>query len=181
MALLSFYAFSLVGKTEDISWTNNPWLLALLAATLLGACSGLYDKYLMRSLDRNAVQVYYTCYQAVLMLLLLGVQHLLYRIDARRAEAGKRPFLPLHSTAKPRWKGAILMISVFLVLSDFVYLLALSYPDSLISVVSTVRRGGCIISFIYGALVLRDKNIRRKAICLAGIVIGMIFLLLGTL
>lgn len=181
MALLSFYAFSLVGKTEGISWTNNPWLLALLAATLLGACSGLYDKYLMRSLDRNAVQVYYTCYQAVLMLLLLGVQHLLYRIDARREEAGKRPFLPLHSTAKPRWKGAILMISVFLVLSDFVYLLALSYPDSLISVVSTVRRGGCIISFIYGALVLRDKNIRRKAICLAGIVIGMIFLLLGTL
>ena len=73
------------------------------------------------------------------------------------------------------------MISIFLVVSDFVYLLALSYPDSLISVVSTVRRGGCIIAFVYGAIVLHDKNIRRKAICLVGVLLGMIFLLLGTL
>ena len=135
----------------------------------------------MRSLDRNAVQVYYTCYQAILMLILLGLQHLLHRMDCRREAAGKKPLLPLHSTAKPRWKGAILMISIFLVVSDFVYLLALSYPDSLISVVSTVRRGGCIIAFVYGAIVLHDKNIRRKAICLVGVLLGMIFLLLGTL
>ena len=181
VSLLSFYAFSLVGKTEGITWTSNPWLLALFAATLIGACSGLYDKYLMCTLDRNAVQVFYTCYQAILMLLLLGLQHLLHRIDSRREDAGKQPLIPLHSTAKHRWKGAILMISICLVLSDFVYLLALSYPDSLIAVVSTVRRGGCIIAFAYGAIVLHDKNIRKKAICLIGVLLGMIFLLLGTL
>ena len=115
------------------------------------------------------------------MLLLLGLQHLLHRIDSRREDAGKQPLIPLHSTAKHRWKGAILMISICLVLSDFVYLLALSYPDSLIAVVSTVRRGGCIIAFAYGAIVLHDKNIRKKAICLIGVLLGMIFLLLGTL
>ena len=181
VALASFYAFSVVGKTEGISWKTNPWLIALLVATLLGACSGLYDKYLMRHLDRNAVQVWYTVYQALLMLLLLAIQQILHRIDRRRTETGKRPLLLMHSTAKPRWKGAILLISVFLIISDFVYLLALSYPDSLISVVSTVRRGGCIIPFLYGAIVLHDKNIRKKAICLAGVLLGMIFLLLGTL
>ena len=38
--------------------------------TLVGACSGLYDKYLMRRYDHNAVQVYYTFYQAIMMLIM---------------------------------------------------------------------------------------------------------------
>lgn len=181
VALASFYAFSLVGKTEGISWKHNIWLYTLLLATLLGACSGLYDKHLMRSLDRNAVQVWYTLYQAILMSLLLGAQTLLHRVDDKRTTAGRKPLMPLHSAARPQWRWAIVMISVFLVASDFIYLLALTDPDSLISVVSTVRRGGCIIPFAYGALFLGDKNIRVKSVCLAGVLLGMIFLLIGTL
>lgn len=181
VALASFYAFSLVGKVEGISWKHNIWLYTLLLATLLGACSGLYDKYLMRHLDRNAVQVWYTVYQALLMLVLLGAQTLLHKVDKRRTDEGRKPLLPLHSSARPIWRWAIVAISVFLVASDFIYLLALTDPDSLISVVSTVRRGGCIIPFLYGAIFLKDKNIRLKAVCLAGVILGMIFLLLGTL
>jgi len=181
IALLSFYAFSMVGKTEGISWKHNIWLYTLLLATLLGACSGLYDKYLMRHLDRNAVQVWYTFYQALMMLTLLGVQTLSHKLDARRTAEGRKPLMPLHSTARPQWRWWIVMISVFLVASDFIYLLALSDPDSLISVVSTVRRGGVIIPFAYGAIFLHDKNIRLKSVCLAGVILGMIFLLLGTL
>lgn len=181
IALASFYAFSLIGKVEGISWKHNIWLYTLLLATLLGACSGLYDKYLMRYLDRNAVQVWYTVYQAILMLLLWGAQTWLHRTDARRSAEGRKPLMPLHSSARPVWRWAILGISVFLVASDFIYFLALSAPDSLISVVSTVRRSGCIIPFLYGAIFLKDKNIRVKSICLAGVILGMIFLLLGTL
>lgn len=181
VALLSFYAFSLVGKTEGISWKHNVWHYTLLLATLLGACSGLYDKHLMRHLDHNAVQVWYTVYQAVMMLLLLGAQTLLHRVDTTRQREGRKPLMPRHSTAVARWKWAIVGISVFLVASDFIYLLALTDPDSLISVVSTVRRGGCIIPFVYGAVCLGDKNIRMKSVCLAGVITGMIFLLIGTL
>ena len=46
----------------------NRYYVALALAILLGAASGLYDKYLMRRYDHNAVQVYYTFYQAVMMM-----------------------------------------------------------------------------------------------------------------
>ena len=78
-----------------------------------------------------------------------------------------------------RWE--IVGISVFLILSDYVYLKALSDPDSLIAVVSTIRRAGTIIPFLYGILILREKQIRAKVLCLAGVILGLICLLIGTL
>ncbi|MCQ2334976.1 MAG: DMT family transporter [Paludibacteraceae bacterium] len=165
IALISFYAFSIIGKTEGISWKHNIWLYVLVLATLLGAASGLYDKYLMRHIDRNAVLVFYTFYQAILMTLIYCAQRW-------------QRYIP---QAQPQWRWSIVAISVFLIMADFVYLLSLTDPDSLISVVSTVRRSGCIIPFIYGAIVLKDKNIRAKTICLIGVILGMICLLIGTL
>ncbi|MCM1034194.1 MAG: EamA family transporter [Paludibacter sp.] len=163
VALGSFWAFSVVGQREGIRYKHNRYIYALLLATLLGAASGLYDKYLMKNLDHMVVQVYYTLYQTILM----GFVCMVFRF-----KTGKMSF---HFT----WW--IAGISVFLVLSDFVYLLALSYPDSLISVVSLVRRSGVVIPFLYGALVLHDSNLRAKTICLLGVLQGMIFLLIGTL
>lgn len=181
IALISFYAFSLVGKVEGITWKHNIWLYVLLLATFLGAASGLYDKHLMRQLDHNAVQVFYTFYQAILMIMLFVAQKILYRIDDKRISQGKTCIAFGRSGATPKWEWWIVGISVFLVASDFIYLLALADPDSLISVVSTVRRSGCIIPFIYGAIFLKDKNILLKSVCLTGVILGMIFLLVGTL
>ena len=64
--------------------------------------------------------------------------------------------------------------------SDFVYFYALSYEDSMISIVSMVRRGSVIVSFLFGAMVFREKNLKSKAIDLILVLIGMIFLYLGT-
>lgn len=164
MALVSFWAFSVVGQKEGITWRHNRYIYALLLATFLGAASGLYDKYLMQSLNHMAVQVWYTLYQALLMGIVCVVMY------CRKKE--KPQF-------RPTWW--IVGISVFLVLSDFVYLLALSYPDSLISVISLVRRSGVIISFLFGAFFFHDKNLRPKAICLLGVLLAMVCLLIGTI
>ncbi len=164
MALVSFWAFSVVGQKEGITWRHNRYIYALLLATFLGAASGLYDKYLMQSLNHMAVQVGYTEYRAVLRGIVCAV------IYWRKAE--KMSF-------RPTWW--IVGISVFLVLSDFVYLLALSYPDSLISVISLVRRSGVIIPFLFGAFFLHDRNLRPKAVCLLGVLLAMVCLLIGTL
>jgi len=138
------------------------YYVLLAIGILLGSCSGLYDKYMMRNFDHNAVQVYYTFYQAALMLIVYIPQ------------SPKRSLLPTTYYLLP-----ILAISVFLVLSDFVYLLALTYPDSLIAVVATIRRAGTIIPFMYGIIVLKEKDPWRKAICTTGILIGLLFLTLG--
>lgn len=188
IALCSFWAFSRVGHQEGITWRHNRYIYALLMATFLGAASGLYDKYLMQGLNHMVVQVWYTFYQVLLM----GGVCLLIRICNRRyrhlsvfqssiESTTDTMVIPVvHTQVFIRWTWWIVSISVFLVLSDFVYLLALSYPESLISVVSLVRRSGIIIPFLYGAFVLHDRNLRAKSVCLLGVLIGMLCLLLGT-
>ena len=155
---------SVAGKKEGISFKTNKWFWFLILATLTGAASGLYDKHLMRQFDQMAVQVYYTLYQAIVM----AVITLFLWYPTRKKTT------PFHF----RW--SIVFISLFLVSSDFFYFNALTFPDSLISVISTIRRLGVVVPFIYGAIVLRDKNVKLKILCLSGVLLGMLFLFLGS-
>ena len=146
---------------------NQKYYIALALAILLGACSGLYDKYLMRQYDHNAVQVYYTMYQAVLMLIVWAM--------SRRMAKGERA-----NGERIKAKGVICLISLFLIISDNVYMLALRDPDSLIAVVSTIRRGGAVIGFAYGLIWLKEKDPVHKILCMIGIGAGLICLALGS-
>jgi transporter family protein len=51
----------------------------------------------------------------------------------------------------------------------------------MISIVSMLRRSSVVVSFIYGALFLKEKNIKSKAIDLGLVLIGLLFLVLGSL
>ncbi len=50
----------------------------------------------------------------------------------------------------------------------------------MISVVSLVRRGSVLISFACGVLLFKERNLKAKALDLALILIGMVFIWLGT-
>ena len=65
-------------------------------------------------------------------------------------------------------------------MADFAYFYALSLPDALISVVSMIRRASVLISFSVGAFVFHEKNLRTKAFDLALVLLGMVFLYLGS-
>jgi bacterial/archaeal transporter family protein len=164
ITLVSFFMFSVVGKKEGISFRTNKWFWFIVMATLTGALSGLYDKYLMNRYDVMSVQVYYTFYQAAIM----GLITLFLWAPTRKKTT---PF---------KFKWAIFWISFFLVTADFVYFYALTLPNSMISVVSTIRRSGVIVPFLYGAIALHDKNIRLKVIDLIGVLVGMLLLYLGS-
>lgn len=145
----------------------NRYYLALTLAILLGACSGLYDKYLMRRFDHNAVQVYYTFYQALMMIITWAI------VNRHQLSINRQSSLVQLSIKNV---GAIVLISLFLVMSDNVYMLALSYPDSMIAIVSTIRRGGAVIGFAYGLLFLKEQDPLPKMLCMAGICAGLICL-----
>ena len=166
LAICTILAFSfrqMPKNTEHRAQNTDKYYIALVLAILIGACSGLYDKYLMRQYDHNAVQVYYTIYQAGMMLIVWSV------------------FSGQHSVRRPIVKkGVICLISVFLIISDNVYMLALRDPDSLIAVVSTIRRGGAVIGFAYGLIWLKEKDPVKKILCMLGIGAGLICLALGS-
>ena len=85
-----------------------------------------------------------------------------------------------HQTTPFHWHWAIIFISLFLSAADFVYFYALSLDDVMISIVSMIRRGSVIVSFLFGAMVFREKNLKSKALDLLLILIGMVFLYLGS-
>lgn len=169
-AVLSFYLLSLSGKKEGIDFRHNRWIFLTVMAAVFGAVSGLYDKYLMAApddggvgLNRMTVQSYYNFYQCLLMGLVL--------LLLWRPNKGDHTF---------RWHWCIPLISIFLSVADFAYFYALSLDGALISVVSMVRRGSVLVSFCVGAYVFHEKNLRGKAFDLLLVLIGMLFLYLGT-
>ena len=164
LAVVSFFMLSRSGKKEGIDFKHNKWILFIVLAAVAGAVSGLYDKYLMKQLPPMVVQSWYNVYQVFIMCPILALL-----------------WWPKRKSSTPfRWDWAIIFISIFLCAADFVYFYALSYEDSMISIVSMVRRGSVIVSFLFGAMMFREKNLKSKAIDLILVLIGMIFLYLGT-
>ena len=182
LAIGTVFVFSFRNKQTIRNTRHTPagrYYVALALAILIGACSGLYDKYLMRSYDHNAVQVYYTFYQALMMLVVWGVDRGL-QVKKEQANWAKREQANWGLELKGAW-WVIGLISVFLIISDNVYMLALRDPDSLIAVVSTIRRGGAVIGFAYGLLFLREEDPWKKVACMVGILAGLICLAIGSM
>ncbi len=164
LAVASFFMLSQSGKKEGIDFKHNRWILFIVLAAVMGAVSGLYDKYLMGQLPPMLVQAWYNVYQVLIM----GPIILLLWMPKRKQST---PF---------QWRWTIVMISLFLSAADFVYFYALSLPESMVSVVSMVRRGSVVVSFLFGAWIFREKNLKSKAIDLILVLIGMFFLYLGS-
>ena len=124
LAIASIFLMSRAGKKENIDFKSNKWVWCVGLATLMGVISGLYDKHIMRSLNPMFVQSWFTFYQMIIMTFICAF--LWYP---------KR-----HTTTPFTWRWTILLISLFICMGDFAYYTSLSDPDSLISVVSLVRR-----------------------------------------
>ena len=116
LAVVSFFMLSRSGKREGIDFEHNVWIYAVVGAAILGALSGLYDKFLMNpdglAMDKMSVQSWYNIYQCGMM----GVMMMLIWYPNRKKTT---PF---------RWRWSIIFISVFLSAADFVYLYAMSLP-----------------------------------------------------
>ena len=163
-ALASFYLLSLSGKKEGIRFAHNRWIFLMFLSIMMGALSGLYDKHLMRSLDVMTVQVWFNIYQLAIMSVVLLT---LWYPNRKKTT----PF---------RWCWNIIFISLFLCMADWIYFYALTFPDSMISIVSMVRRSSVLVTFTAGALFFHEKNLKSKALDLLLVLLGMICLYLGT-
>ncbi|MBE6246214.1 MAG: EamA family transporter [Bacteroidales bacterium] len=162
VSLFSLFLLSLSGRKEGIDFTKNKWVYILFGAVVMGAVSGLYDKYIMKQLPPLFVQSWFNMYQVGIMGTVLLIM--------------KR-----YTNTRLQWRWWIPMISIFISIADFAYFYSLSYQDSLIAVISMIRRGSVIVSFTAGALLFREKNLKSKAIDLVLILIGLALLCWGSI
>ena len=165
IAVISFYMLSVSGKKEGISFTHNKWVFCVIMATLLGAVSALLDKYLLGRFNNMFVQAWSNFYQLALMTVILFTL-----------------WWPTRKHTTPfQWKWPIIFIAVFLTLADYAYFVSLAQSASMVSIVSMIRRSSVIVSFLCGALLFREKNLRSKVIDLLLVLLGLFFLLIGSL
>ena len=164
LAIASIFLMSRAGKKENIDFRSNKWIWCVGLATLMGVISGLYDKFIMKSLNPMFVQSWFNFYQMIIMTAICGL--LWYP---------KR-----HQTTPFQWRWTIPLISIFICIGDFAYFTSLNDPDSLISVVSLVRRSSVIISFACAVIFFKERNLKAKLLDLALLLAGMAFIWIGT-
>ena len=165
LTIVSLYLLSIAGRKENINFKQSRHVWALFAAMLLGAVSGLYDKYIISTheLDPTFVQSWFSVYQLIMMSLIAAAV-----------------WLPRRKAERFEWRWTIPLISLFVSCADFFYYHALDMEGSMIAIVSMIRRSSVIVTFACGALLFGERNLRTKLLDLILIIIGMILLALGS-
>lgn len=162
--LASFVGLSFAGRKEGIHFHRDKWIWWLVAGTLLGGISGLYDKFLLGRVGfaASTVQAWFSIYLAVLFLPL--------------AIGWKLRWWPRHEF---HWRWSIVGVSVALLFADFVYFSALRNPEALVSLVSSLRRGSTLVAFAGGLLFFGETNGWKKLPAVLGVLLGIVLTIVG--
>ncbi|HEX2861067.1 MAG TPA: DMT family transporter [Lacunisphaera sp.] len=164
VTLASFYGLSVAGRSEGVHFHRDKWVGCMIAGTLCGAVSGLYDKHLLGTvgLSAAAVQAWFTLYLPVVLLpLFVGWW---------------RRWWPRNAF---HWRWSIPLIAASLLIADYVYFDALRNPEALVSVVSSLRRGSTLVAFAGSIWLFREARGAAKLPAVLGIVAGIVLTVLG--
>ena len=162
--LASFFGLSVAGAREGIRFHRDKWIGFLLAGTVLGATSSLYDKYLLGRAHFSVptVQAWFSVYLVVLFLP--------FAIGWQQRWWERKEF---------HWRWSIPLIAIFLLVADYIYFSALRTPGSLVSIVMSLRRGSTLVGFSGGILLFHESHGWRKLPAVLGILTGILITVLG--
>ena len=158
MALvLAGCVFFSVSSRRDSAGGGLKAVALAFAGTVLGSCSALYDKHLLQYLGLDTTTVLWW---------FLGGMCIIYAVAAFFSRKGFE------------WRWSMPLVGVLLALSDACYFNAISVPDAQISILSLIRRSSIVITFFIGGAIFRESDIKRKAIALGAIILGVALLCL---
>jgi len=155
--LVSFFIFSVAGKKEGIAFHRSKAVYLIIAATVLGSASALFDKYLLQEMNLSVteVQAWFSIYSAVVMIPVM----IWWRSRQHRNQFEFRWSIPA--------------IGLVLLLADLLYFSAVAQPEALLALISPLRRSAVIVSFLCGILFFGEKLNRFKVIGIVGILTGV--------
>lgn len=158
-----YYLFSVFGNQEGFSFRKNKGIHLIILGTLIGSGCAICDKYLLGvvKIPPRTVQFYFAVY-------LVGIFGITWLV--RSFFGQKRPF---------QFRWSVPLTGIMLILSDMLYFHSLSLPGTYVSFISLVRRCSCVVTFAAGVIFFKEKNIKRKAIALALILLGVFLLAMG--
>ena len=164
LVLLALWMLSQSSKTEGIHFSKDKGVFYMAIAVFTGVCSALLDNYILEWMEPLFVQSWCNLYITVIM----GI------VTIFQWAFQKESFQPL------KWDWLILVIAAFITLSDYMYFCAVHSEGALLSVVSLLRRCNVIITFVCGAILFKEKNLKAKSLDLLVLMVGMVLLVLGS-
>ena len=194
-AFAAFFLLSAASSREGIRFTHSKGVLYMAVSVLSGVGSALWDKLIMRAMPPIYVLSHTNLYIALLMLVLFGA----LRLWTRTAVAKEASFSQSASASAPEaasdtasallardasqpfiFDVNLLLISLFISGADFFYYLALQQEGALLSIISVSRRLSVVVTFVLGAVFLRERNIGRKALALGLLLAALLLILFGS-
>lgn len=163
LVFTGYWAFSKAGKFEGIDFLRSRAVWFAIGGMCMSAVSSIWDKFILQkcAIPVETVQFWFQIGLVAIYSLLLTGQRALH-IDRRKFE----------------WRWTIPATGILLAAADWLYFHGLAIPDVPISVGSLMRRFSVVITFILGAVFFKERNLKRKGIALAAILIGVILLCL---
>lgn len=164
LALLALTLLSGASKKEGIDFSKSKGVAAMAVSILAGVASALYDKKVVASMDPLFLQSWCNFYITVLLALCILLKSL-------RDKENRERF---------KWDWMLVVIAVFITGADMLYFFALKQDGALLSVISLMRRCSVVVTFVVGAIVFKEKNLKAKSLDLAILLAGIVCLVLGS-
>ena len=156
-----YFAFSWAGKHEGIDFFRSKAVWSAIAGACFSALSSIWDKYVFQ-VSAAPVETVQFLFQIGLVIVYASIL------------LGQRILRLPHDHFEFRW--TIPFVGILLAMADWLYFRGLAVPDVPISVGSLLRRFSVVITFVLGARFFHETNLKRKALALAAILVGVILL-----
>jgi transporter family protein len=165
ICICSYVGLSLAGRKEMGHFFSNGWVICMVLGTLLAACSGVYDKFILQRMnfDPLTVQVWFSIYMMLWQFVICAVTW----------------FPARHKTTPFKFRWSMLLVAVLLIVADRCYFVAVSDPDALISIITVFRRSSVLISFFAGLVFFKERKSKMKFVALLGVILGICLIALG--
>lgn len=164
LVIISLYFLSRSSKSEGIDFRNNRGIFYMVISVLTGSGSALYDKHILKSLEPMFVQSWANIYITLMLVAVI--------ICYRHSRPERKTTF--------KWDWNLILIAVLITCADALYFFAIKQEGSMISVISLIRRSSVMITFMAGAFLYKEHNIKSKAAILIVLTAGMTMLMLGS-
>ncbi len=187
IVLGALYMLGFTSRRDASAQVRKTGFIWMGISVLTGVASALYDKYIMKGMEPMFVQSWTNLFITVILALCVLVKRLAVSGRAGRASSDRlRPrsrewegALPA-SSDKFRWDWTLVLVAVLITGADALYFFALKQPDALLSIISVVRRASVLVTFVLGAIIFHEGNIRAKGLNMLLMAAGVVLLLIGS-
>lgn len=160
--LTVYYFIGKIGALEIKGLFKNKYLYLMIASTFLSSISAIIDKFALKTINAGQMQFWFSLFVSLLYTSALIIS----RVRSRDKQPVKLSFF-------------IILMSIFLVLSDRIYFSAVKMPSSEISIIMPVRRISIFISAIIGGFLFKEKSLKKKFVCACLLVLGIVLVFAG--